>query len=231
MTANDMLRVDQDIVAAWVAGWARSRGVPPPVAAFGGFRVDVGLPDQQARYVFAAACAGVAAASRAIMEPHVFIKVGAPPQAVAPLLAPGWSLQPVGFMMTANDLDWGPVQQPEGYALRCERAPGGHIVSLLVEDGSLAARGRAFLVGGSAVFDQIETDPDHRRRGLGRVVMGTLGALAAQDGAAQGLLVATPEGRALYTALGWRLSSLWTTAVRAPLDQPTPQIPAASGPS
>jgi ribosomal protein S18 acetylase RimI-like enzyme len=53
------------------------------------------------------------------------------------------------------------------------------------------------IVGASAVFDRIETDPAHRRRGLGRTLMTRLGGLAVQDGAETGTLVATPDGRAL----------------------------------
>jgi GNAT superfamily N-acetyltransferase len=71
-----------------------------------------------------------------------------------------------------------------------------------------------FLVGETAVFDRIETDLAHRRRGLGRTIMSELARLAFQDGASRGALVATPDGRALYSAMGWQLHSLYTTAVR-----------------
>ncbi|MFD9068413.1 GNAT family N-acetyltransferase [Kitasatospora purpeofusca] len=53
--------------------------------------------------------------------------------------------------------------------------------------------------------DQIETAPAHRRRGLGSVVMRALEDAGHRHGAATGLLVATPEGKALYSTLGWTL--------------------------
>ncbi|ATQ43508.1 GNAT family N-acetyltransferase [Caulobacter mirabilis] len=208
------LGADPDVVAAWVAGWALSRGVPPPVAAYGGLRVDVGAPDQKARYVFAAPSPSVERASREILEPHVFIKVAAPPEAVEPWLAEGWILQPLGFLMTTDGLEAGGVGLPDGYRFEVDVTPGGHTVSALAEDGEVGANGRVLLAGTTAVFDQIITHPDHRRRGLGRAVMGRLGAVAAENGATKGSLVATPDGRALYSTLGWRLHSLFTTFVR-----------------
>jgi len=214
MISERALRADPDIVAAWVAGWALSRGVAAPVPAYGGFRVDVGQPDQKARYVFAEASDRVAEASRAIAEPHIFIKVCAPPEVVAPLLTSGWAIKPLSFMMTTEALYEADVQLPDGYRRKWEPLPGGYVATLLSEDGEIAASGRVFLVGSTAVFDQIVTSPNHRRRGLGRVVMNALGNLALQGGATMGSLVATPDGRALYSNLGWRLHALYTTAVR-----------------
>lgn len=73
---------------------------------------------------------------------------------------------------------------------------------LAASDGSWAARGQIALPGATAVADQIETSPAHRRRGLGRFVMRTLAHVAAEQGAETGILGATPEGRALYESLG-----------------------------
>jgi len=205
----------EEIVAAWVEGWTRSRGTPAPTPAYGGLRVEVGLPDQKARYVFAGPSAGVAQAAREIEAPHVLIKVCAPPEAVEPLLSEGWELQPVGFLMTTGDLARPAPRRADGYRYEIEVAPGGYVVTAHAEwNGEAAASGRAFLAGAVAVFDQIVTDPDHRRRGLGRAVMHELALAAAQAGATRGALVATPDGQALYSTLGWRLVSPLTTAVR-----------------
>lgn len=102
-----------------------------------------------------------------------------------------------------------------GGSYRLETAVQGSLVQVVVraDDDSVAARGKAGLAGGCAVFDQIETDSRHRRRGLGRAVMGALSAAAQYAGATTGVLVATEDGRALYTALGWTLSSPMTAAV------------------
>jgi GNAT superfamily N-acetyltransferase len=205
---------DDKILAAWVAGWALSRGVGPPTPAYGGLRVDVGLPDQKARYVFAGVCPGIEEASRAIREPHVFLKVCAPPSSVQPLLHPGWVIQPVSYFMTTDSLHRPEPPLAAGYRVDCRREGPGHVATVITESGQAAASGRAFLVGDVAVFDQIVTDPAHQRRGLGRAVMGALENAAGAAGASTGALVATPDGQALYRTIGWALRSLYTTAVR-----------------
>jgi predicted GNAT family acetyltransferase len=66
--------------------------------------------------------------------------------------------------------------------------------------------------GRAAVIDVVETDPAHRRRGLGSVVMAELSRAAADRGAVRAVLVATEAGRALYEKLGWRVESPITAA-------------------
>lgn len=68
------------------------------------------------------------------------------------------------------------------------------------------------LAGRHAIFDQVVTSPAHRRLGLGRHAMAQLSQAAQARGAESGLLVATEDGRALYTSLGWRVESLMTAA-------------------
>ena len=205
-------RADEGVVAAWIEGWALSRGVGPPVPAYGGLRVDVGLPDQKARYVFAQASPGVHEASCAIEEPHVFLKVCASPERVGPLLHRGWDIRAVGFMMTTGALEPVEVDRPAGYRFDHCAIAAGCLVNILTGEADVAASGRVILVGRASVFDRIETHPAHRRRGLGRIVMNELGRLAREAGASSGILVATADGRALYSALGWRLHTLYTTA-------------------
>jgi hypothetical protein len=48
------------------------------------------------------------------------------------------------------------------------------------------------------------------------VVMGTLASDAVSRGATRGLLVATPEGRALYSTLGWSQIAPYCNAVIEP---------------
>jgi len=62
------------------------------------------------------------------------------------------------------------------------------------------------------VFDQIMTDPAHRRRGLASVVMTALTDAARAEGARRGLLLASEVGSLLYAALGWRTLSASTAA-------------------
>ncbi|WP_457946375.1 GNAT family N-acetyltransferase [Pseudarthrobacter sp. alpha12b] len=68
---------------------------------------------------------------------------------------------------------------------------------------TVAAGGRAFVVGDTAVFDQIVTQPEFQRRGLGSLVMRALAAQASGRGIRTGLLLASRDGRKLYSHLGW----------------------------
>jgi hypothetical protein len=43
---------DSHIVETWATGWALSRGTPAPVRSAGAFRIDVGLPQHKARYMY-----------------------------------------------------------------------------------------------------------------------------------------------------------------------------------
>ncbi|MGH1551630.1 GNAT family N-acetyltransferase [Streptomyces sp. L7] len=87
---------------------------------------------------------------------------------------------------------------PAGYRLRTWSRAGVTRALVRTEDGAFAARGQIAVTGSTAVVDQVETDPAHRRRGLGRLVMAVLADAAAGQGAVVGVLGATPEGRALY---------------------------------
>jgi len=79
-------------------------------------------------------------------------------------------------------------------------------VSVPDSDGALAAAGRAGVTGPWAVFAGVVTAPAHRRRGIGSAVMGALAGRARDRFAAdRGVLVATPDGHRLYTALGWQV--------------------------
>lgn len=77
--------------------------------------------------------------------------------------------------------------------------------------GTDAAVGRAALVSVGketvAVLNMIVVDPEHRRRGLGRALSGTLLALAAVQGARRALLEVESDStpaRRLYRDLGFR---------------------------
>ncbi|WP_425554586.1 GNAT family N-acetyltransferase [Kribbella sancticallisti] len=89
---------------------------------------------------------------------------------------------------------------------------GALIEVAVTNQGQMAARGQAALAGKYAVIDQVITEPAYRRRGLGTTVMQALAQAATSRGAATGVLVATADGRALYSRLGWRLASPVTAA-------------------
>ena len=205
--------VEADLLASWVTGWALSRGAPAPVPAYGGLRVDVGLPDQRARYVFPNVGPGVQLASREIRDQNVFLKVCATPEDLAAGLDDGWRVRPASFLMVGDVVAKESRLLP-GYNFSLKQVAHGSIACIRTARGVIAASGRTSIVGKVAVFDRIETDPDHRRRGLGKAIMAELSAFAERAGARKGVLVATHDGRALYASIGWRIESLYSTAVR-----------------
>jgi len=123
-----------------------------------------------------------------------------------------WEVQPREYLMTTR-LSTTPAVVPPSYELTHTQRGAILDVTVTAADGSVAARGKAALAGDAAVFDQIETSPEHRRRGLGRSVMTALASAAQYAGATAGVLVATEDGRALYSALGWTLDAPMTAAV------------------
>lgn len=78
------------------------------------------------------------------------------------------------------------------------------MVRVVDDSGDLGASGQCGLAGRYAVPDRIETQPGHRRRGLGTIVMRELQRRAYAAGSRTGVLSATIEGRELYRRLGWR---------------------------
>ncbi|WP_393057896.1 GNAT family N-acetyltransferase [Streptomyces sp. LN549] len=204
-----------EAVGAWVEGWAVSRGAAEPAARPGGFTIDVGLSKHVMRHVLTTADE---ATVRKITEnapmPGIWLKTFVSPETLTPWLAPGWSLAGgPGYLMSAS-LRAARAEVPDGYRLRTWSRDG--VVRALVRtaDGAFAARGQIAVTGSTAVVDQVETDPAHQRRGLGRLVMSTLATAAAGQGATAGVLGATPEGRALYESAGWRVLAPLTGATR-----------------
>lgn len=207
--------VDAALVEAWAAGWALSRGVGAPIHAAVGHRIVVGQPGHAERLIFPALdAAALSDLAASITAPGIFLKAFCPPEALLAAVDARWSPQPPGDLM-AVDLVAAPPPTPlaAGYVQELRAEGAVLVVEIQDADGVLAASGRAALTGGFAVFDKIITDPAHQRRGLGRFVMGVLGERAWTLGAARGVLVATPEGRALYEVLGWRFEGRMETVV------------------
>jgi GNAT superfamily N-acetyltransferase len=207
--------VDRETVAIWCAAWARSRGVAPPIAVEGAFHIAVRAPEQQARYVFPTLDPRpFRALAESIREPRLFLKVCAPPAAVLPLLPPRWRLDQPRFMMAADLARLpGEASLPAGYVLSVREEAWGFRAAVLDAGGAEAARGGLVIEQGRAIFDRIVTEEAHRHRGLARAVMACLEAVAVEQGAGHGVLVATGPGHALYTRLGWRTLSDYTSAV------------------
>ncbi len=190
-----------DILGSWVRGWAVSRAAPSPVAEPDGYRVDVGLPGHRVRYLLRSP-ATVPARAVAAAAPGTWLKTCGARSEVLAGLTPAWTTGATEYLM-AFEGALPPVEVPPGYSVTVTGE--GPVWQVLVSSGDgPAARGQVGVASGVAVFDKIETEPDHRRRGLGRLVMHRLGEAA---GASPSVLLASEAGRGLYASLGWRLVS------------------------
>jgi GNAT superfamily N-acetyltransferase len=176
--------------------------------------VDIGWPQQRVRYVFSRSSKALQSLAETIVDPWIFLKVCAAPEVMQMLLPPLWIIQPLGFMMicTAQDRKQD-VSLSNAYTLNLTEAPTVTVAKVLTANGEIASIGRVVFGDDFAIYDRIETHNDHRRRGLASTVMNRLQSAALVRGNTRGVLVATADGRALYKTLGWRLHSLYATAV------------------
>jgi GNAT superfamily N-acetyltransferase len=209
-------------VRAWVNGWIVSRGAAPPLAEPWGWTIDMGMYGHVTRHVFGATDEGldettVRKVAGAVTGQGVWLKAFRDPSVVAGWLDDSWWIDPEpGFLMTLPLAADGAPATPDGYRLRGWSRGGVTRVMVAAPDGSLAARGQIAPTGGTAVVDQVETAPEHRRKGLGSLVMRTLQNAAVRQGARTGILAGTPAGRGLYEALGWEVVALLTSARHGP---------------
>lgn len=205
----------QSLMTIWAEGWSATRNHPSPRATAYGRYVEVGLPQQRGRHVVDEhANALIPELAASIVAPWTFIKALGSPDDIGRMIPEDWSIDPTVWLMTAT-LDRQPARDvgPAGYRATVSRERA-LLVELHDNDGRLGASGRAAVVGRCCVFDQIVTAEDHRRRGLGSDVMRRLGQEAVLLGAETGVLVATDDGQALYSRLGWTLEGAVTSAVR-----------------
>ncbi|WP_433545696.1 N-acetyltransferase family protein [Streptomyces sp. CA-294286] len=208
-----------DAARAWTEGWALSRGAAAPVPQPWGVTIDIGLPNAVTRHVLLDGSAQDGAAVRKLLNaeaaPGTWIKFLEPPEVVAPWMVDGWEYDTPGHLMTLPLTGHAAAPDvPTGYLRRSWTRAGLTRVLILAADGSLGARGQVAVTGGTAVVDQVETGRAHRRRGLGTLLMRTLQAYAAEQGARGGVLGATDDGHALYTTLGWEKVSPLTGVFR-----------------
>ncbi|MFJ3636731.1 GNAT family N-acetyltransferase [Streptomyces sp. NPDC090112] len=201
---------------SWVEGWAVAREVPEPVEVPWGLRIDVGHPAQRVRHVLLDADAEAARGLvGSIGEPTTCVKAFLPAADTDPWFSSAWEPTEACFLM-AVDLRPARVRPPDGYAVTVEVSGGVTHARVLNTAGETAAYGRTGTAGDVCVFDQVVTEPAHRRRGLGTVVMGALTDAALARGVSTGALGATVPGRALYEALGWKVLSPLTGYVYRP---------------
>ncbi|HEY9393132.1 MAG TPA: GNAT family N-acetyltransferase [Nocardioides sp.] len=204
-----------DLVARWARGWAYARGFPRPAAVPGGVRVEVREAGRQVEWVAtddAETLAGLVDTARATPEAWLSV-VTESPAGVRPWFVEAGLVANDGeeALMSIDLADHASRAVPEGYRAEVERDGGVFTVTVSAGE-AVAARGRIAVIGADAVADQIETEPDHRRRGLGGAVMSLLVAAAREAGAVHGLLVASEMGEPLYDGLGWRVDARLVSA-------------------
>lgn len=202
--------VDADLLEGWLRARSIARGLPQPVAEHGGLRVDTGLPEEHRRYVFAGPSRGIQDLAQSITTPHIFIKMCGPGYQLQSLVPPRWQLQPEAYLMTIDGWRSPVPSVPMGYRLQVLMEGPVTVARAFTEDDTLVASGYAVEYDGVFVFDRIATEPAHQHQGLGAAVMAALGG-AQQSKAAQRILVATEAGRSLYSTLGWKVRSVFST--------------------
>jgi hypothetical protein len=146
-----------------------------------------------------------------VSAPLNFIKVCGTDDDLRNALPPNWQVISIGYLMAAGSEKKPMRQLPSGYSLQTQLDGPVVAVRILAPNGSLAASGFAAETADVFVYDQIVTAPEHGRRGLGNIVMHTLGTHRKSSTAPE-ILVATDDGRALYTSLGWHVLSPFSTA-------------------
>ncbi|MET7423123.1 GNAT family N-acetyltransferase [Dactylosporangium sp. NPDC005555] len=200
----------RELVVRWQRGWGLSRALPAAADLGPGLRVRC-LQIGRAVEYFAldqdpASLRDLAGRVAAETEVTWLTVPTADPDRTAGLLESAGLvvLKRSELMMTIDLCDHPEPPPAAGYTLRTRAQDA--VVTATVHDaaGTTGAHGTIGLAGPDAVADRIETMSAHRRRGLGSTVMGALAAAAVSAGATRGILVASEEGRHLYTKLGWR---------------------------
>lgn len=207
-------KIPFDIVVKWLTAWSLSRKLPSPVPYKSGLMVDVGYENQKRRYVFTALNDDLIQLSKSIDQPGIFIKVCASPDELKNSVSKKWIVQSQGYMMYC----WHKMDIPNrtlhtAYKVEFEQYNSTYLVRIVTRKGELAATGRVVLVDDLAVYDRISTEPNHKRMGLGTLVMKELEKIALSNSVYHNFLVATEEGKLFYECLGWELYSLYTSVV------------------
>jgi GNAT superfamily N-acetyltransferase len=199
MNAEDIRR--------WQRGWALCRGLPPATESDGALDVVLGIADRHTELVALSDADDVVAslASRAASAPRptwLTVISNRPEPVAAVMRQHGLTVGPPDETFMATELFAGPAVET-GFKVRVHPAHSVVRVELTDDDGAVVARGMAGLDGEDAVPHDVFTQPAYRGRGLGAAIMGRLTDEAVARGAKHGLLIASEDGKRLYTRLGW----------------------------
>jgi GNAT superfamily N-acetyltransferase len=201
----------EDLINRWIRGWQASRDLPAPEVTDDAIRIHCRQPGREFE-VFPLrfdedpeSVRRLAAEVLAAEEPTwLTVTTRDSAKACGVVEAAGLQVHLRSETLMATDLTRHPRRDLDP-AFTSEVGVEGSDIEVVIRDGAgeIAARGHMGLVDGDGIADRILTMPDFRRRGLGAVVMGMLAAEAVARGARDGLLIASEEGRRLYTQLGW----------------------------
>lgn len=203
------MAVEASLLHAWLAARSVARSLPAPVPDHGGFRVDTNSDTELCRWVYPRIEPSLTELGRAISAPGYLLKVCGSADELRATLPSRWQLQPTSYFMITTR-SWEGRALPAGYVIEVERDEKRTHVQIRSQRGDLAASGYAAGTKKAFVYDRIITVPEHRRRGLGHAVMTVLRQYRENSGIPE-LLVATEDGRALYTSLGWEIMSPYST--------------------
>ncbi|MCD2498111.1 GNAT family N-acetyltransferase [Microbacterium nymphoidis] len=195
----------QELAQAWVRGWATSRGAA--VRREGdAWHVAVHATTRDEEYVLIEPSPAQIERTRTLVTgPRIWLTVlGAHEGAIE-----GWEVQSRVETLMDAPLRAGTLHPDVAIEVIDDVAHAA-----MMHDGVVTARGQVALAGEVAVLDRIETHPDHRRQGRGRLIVEALQAWVHERGARHGVLLASPDGRALYSALGWHDTMPAATFVR-----------------
>ncbi|GGP86461.1 GNAT family N-acetyltransferase [Saccharothrix coeruleofusca] len=209
-----------ELVRLWERGWRECRGWAAPEEARGGLRLLLDQPGRHSEVIALhdddATVLGLADEVAAAERPTwLTVPTTRPDEVERTLRDAGVRPRETREWLMTRDLADHPTRAvPAPY--RVTTTARGPVIGVEVRHGDdLAAGGQTSVVAGHTVPDRIETRPGHRRRGLGAAVMGALAGEAARRGAHTGVLVASPDGRALYTSLGWTAAAAVVIATAA----------------
>lgn len=205
----------EELVRRWQAGWSLSRGWTRVVDDEGILTVRVGESSRAMEYVvldpdnhpsrLERAADLALATSGAAGSAWVTLATDDREASADALTDLGLEVQKEPeWLMTIPLADQPSLRLHSRYALVSE-LDENVIVTRATLHGAVASSGRMAVVGTDAVADRIETDPAHRRRGLGSAVMSALVEAAATQGATRGILVASRDGLRVFRALGWKV--------------------------
>lgn len=200
-----------DLVREWLTARSLARGLPRPVPDYGGYRVDTNTAAEVRRWVFGATVPGIALLGQTIREPRHVLKLCGSACELGKLLPPEWQVSEGNCFMEISDNRCIDAPIPPTYHLQQLQHGAVTRVEIRTDEGQLAASGYSAETDEAFIYDRIQTDAQHRRRGLARAVMVALGSCRRSSSTRQ-LLVATAEGERLYSAMGWRKLSPYSTA-------------------